>query len=730
MSTPHKRSRNEAEDTVTPAKNAFSVLLAASQKRRASNNVKASSLRRKSAIRFIPCPAGCGQHISAHNVNRHLDQCMDRNKPKERQKDSATKARMDADSLPPTATEGSIGPIVPSSKDFSTPKTQFSSQETNYGMSAPPCLTQSDESDTPSGMVTPSQSTQSQDTSRNTEQSHMTRQGCSPPTYPESASPSCPVAANSPGIRCSDTGTSIDGATSISEISPMADVQPNNLSFSPTQSESSINSSLAVTPAQIESKTESPTLTNALNPSDSPNLADESFATKQSPPAHGSGEKISGETKEHAVENVEKETKSLSTEAIKPSQLFAHMMARSKKVFSAKQAESDCECWFWYTRDGVSIQTTALNATVPVWSSSVKLRAGPTVHLATSIPSAVQKRRYVQHHSRLSVPVLKSILQKSIRRRKPLPSVRVALELADKSLGDFLRRLPVIILEDSTLHPDIGILVWLMMAHSKDYEPPAFAMEQVFRVVFEIASCQWQDHLPGSYGDEVEEKIEFSAVMDLVNKTGRSENLEREKGRITILNCIWSLLARAAYGGMQGDVRMLHGFASQWLNRVQQPTMPLEDMASFTFSGKEGCSWLDLPFAMHEKSREQSTRTPGLFIDLVSVGLDYLRFADISVEGVDFHCSAVIEYMLKDEELVQLSIDLQILSNETDFPDSDEERLRWLSKIWKSCMWDFGSGVNYRRPLIKSKGGPANKKHENLWKSLAAEKAQIGRAHV
>lgn len=62
---------------------------------------------------------------------------------------------------------------------------------------------------------------------------------------------------------------------------------------------------------------------------------------------------------------------------------------------------------------------------------------------------------------------LKSILQKSIRRRAPLPSVRVAMELADKSFGDLIRRLPIIMLEDSFLHEDIGLLVWLMAAESK-----------------------------------------------------------------------------------------------------------------------------------------------------------------------------------------------------------------------------------------------------------------------
>jgi hypothetical protein len=41
------------------------------------------------------------------------------------------------------------------------------------------------------------------------------------------------------------------------------------------------------------------------------------------------------------------------------------------------------------------------------------------------------------------------------------------MELADKSFGDLIRRLPVIMLEDSFLHEDIGLLVWLMAAESK-----------------------------------------------------------------------------------------------------------------------------------------------------------------------------------------------------------------------------------------------------------------------
>ena len=56
------------------------------------------------------------------------------------------------------------------------------------------------------------------------------------------------------------------------------------------------------------------------------------------------------------------------------------------------------------------------------------------------------------------VSALKSVLQKSVRRRRPLPAVRVAMELADKSWSDLIRRLPIIILEDAILHPDFALV--------------------------------------------------------------------------------------------------------------------------------------------------------------------------------------------------------------------------------------------------------------------------------
>ena len=63
--------------------------------------------------------------------------------------------------------------------------------------------------------------------------------------------------------------------------------------------------------------------------------------------------------------------------------------------------------------------------------------------------------------------IFKPCLQKAVRRKRPLPAVRCSMELMDKAFVEFTRRLPIIILEDSFLHPDFPFLIWIMIAASK-----------------------------------------------------------------------------------------------------------------------------------------------------------------------------------------------------------------------------------------------------------------------
>lgn len=426
---------------------------------------------------------------------------------------------------------------------------------------------------------------------------------------------------------------------------------------------------------------------------------------------------------------------------------FAHMMEQSKRIFSQNEKqtlkETFCLCdneYLLLTFEGRSSQPVQERLQ---WSSGVNVRdrmhTATTLEAATAprqvelaicsfIPSHTAPIRLVRQHSRLSVPVLKSILQKCIRRRRPLPAVRVAMELIDKSLGDLLRRLPVIILEDSSLHPDFGLLVWLMIAYSKDYVLPPQLVIRVLQIVFEVASCQWSDPLVQSSQEGEGDEPQYAGVS-LSSFHEASESLPKSAEEM-----IWSILVRAEYGGMKGDIRMLHKYADLWKRRFSSGSAPDPVASQFRESNPEAAAssdveWCSVPMLMHRRAKEQSEDRVA---SLCATGIDQLRMEDICIEGVDFHCSAVMDHLLSDNELVGICHDLLVLSEQRDtsqIPATAEGRRSWLEGIFKQCMWTFSSGVNRRRPLMSSTahGKSAEKDpaaYSNMWAELLAPRVR------
>jgi hypothetical protein len=383
----------------------------------------------------------------------------------------------------------------------------------------------------------------------------------------------------------------------------------------------------------------------------------------------------------------------------------------------------------------------------------------------TSAPSPASSR-WVRHHSRLSVPVLKSILQKSIRRRRPLPSVRVAMELADKSLGDLLRRLPVIVMEDSTLHPDLGFLVWLMVAHSKDYAVPRALMARVFQIVFETASCQWKDDekawnprggpaFTTSVADPSHpQDLSLNALHAMTADSDGS--LATTSGTCPSELLVWCLLVRADYGGMRCDVEMLHRFANLWQVRFRSSGVPanllrrwgLLPQAFHSGEGQpdpralasQGASWSDIPSLLHERAKSRSSERVA---PLASAGIQSLAIDDVCVEGVDFHCSPIVDHLLA-LPVAGLCRDLLLLTSDPE--ESGENRaVMTVEDALKYCLWHYSSGVNHRQPLIAHRlpsdqgtsaasqsslsMSKAQPRHEEMWKQLIAVEAsryQVG----
>lgn len=65
--------------------------------------------------------------------------------------------------------------------------------------------------------------------------------------------------------------------------------------------------------------------------------------------------------------------------------------------------------------------------------------------------------------------VIPSLITIGKRFTMPYDCCRVALYLIKENASEFLRRFPVIVMEDATAHPAYPALVWLLAAQAKGY---------------------------------------------------------------------------------------------------------------------------------------------------------------------------------------------------------------------------------------------------------------------
>ena len=386
---------------------------------------------------------------------------------------------------------------------------------------------------------------------------------------------------------------------------------------------------------------------------------------------------------------------------------FSHMMLQSRRLFSSSGDGAPSQR-FHLSDDGtaswVDIETTDEASNVDIqWSADVQLKQNKVrLQLSTSIPPSKMPVALVRKHSRLSVPVLKSILQKSVRRRRALPACRVAMEIMDKAMGALLRRLPIIILEDSTLHPDFGLLCWLMAAETKGYQLPTEMIEKILCIIYEVSSCPWTDYVPSNKSDDDYVQTNFAELPD--------------DSKVLLK----SISMRKSYGGMACDMAMMKSYEQVWKKRFQDGSIDQDLQSRLSLNLKT--RWSDIPTQIHDKPRQQSAK---FVIPLVQQRLDRLEFKDICIEGVDFHCSNILDQVMSDKALSCKCS--QRLKDEGLVWDGNEEQ---LMKTLKQCMWKFSSGVNHRQPLLGEKlKGDDNHALKAFWMELMSKRAKELMAH-
>ncbi len=192
------------------------------------------------------------------------------------------------------------------------------------------------------------------------------------------------------------------------------------------------------------------------------------------------------------------------------------------------------------------------------------------------IPYKLEKEKKYKN-----VGFLKSLLQKAIRRCNPEIAVKCAYIYILLDLEDFLRRLPIIIIEDTNINDNIvreifPTLIWLMIVSTKkDFIFSKEIYEYLMGVVYVMA--------------QIPEYTKIDNNKLLYENEGKIDDLIKyHKKEESIISLLYSLKIRKAYGGMKCDLIMLENsiklLSKPSLNKMKIRPIMLESISQLTLN--------------------------------------------------------------------------------------------------------------------------------------------------
>ena len=209
------------------------------------------------------------------------------------------------------------------------------------------------------------------------------------------------------------------------------------------------------------------------------------------------------------------------------------------------------------------------------WTATVKLAKplGRTVTLSAPLQrGAAAGHHREQRPTVSSVSMLKSHLQKCVRRRQAGRAVSSALDLLRHDENELLRRLPIIALEDVGTPVWFPEAVWLMCAVSKGFVMGSAEVARVLGWVRHLCACADKTRWTASDGDAAAPAPPADA-----GSAARTMQL--------------AMLCRATYGGMRCDVAMCHAYALRHTAPVVGMAAPCEPVDPETVPRPSAAEW-------------------------------------------------------------------------------------------------------------------------------------------
>ena len=155
-------------------------------------------------------------------------------------------------------------------------------------------------------------------------------------------------------------------------------------------------------------------------------------------------------------------------------------------------------------------------------------------------------------------------------------------------------------------------------------------------------------------------------------------------------------------------MKMLDDFLILWYRRFKEDQID-KIIADRCFK-KVQAKWIEVPYLLHKEAIEKSLAHVSPLI-LGQKPVVSLSLHDVSVSGIDFHCSNVLDSILQNQNLYsKLSNELVIrLENTSVYKTKDGFITKdSLKRLLKGYMWTFCSGVNVRRSFAGNIKQPLN----------------------
>ena len=294
---------------------------------------------------------------------------------------------------------------------------------------------------------------------------------------------------------------------------------------------------------------------------------------------------------------------------------------------------------------------------------------------------------YLEYPEINDIPYIKSHIQKSIRRNLDQHSVKSSLDFIKLDFNNFLRRVPIIMIEDVYIHKSINTIIWMMAAFDSTktikevysefidknknknknntnttknilydkWLPTINQISWILGVMSLLSRIEHRIIVPDEYKNNI---FNYKLFKEQINKIP-----------IKYSSLLYSIMLRKSYGGMKNDMIMINNYLNYYYNILINKDFFIKYKKIYLIPIKS----IELTF--HKLSKEEWL-----------------------IEAMDFHCKP------------------NILNSLQNYFIEEDYKIEDLKKtIWYNC-----SGINNKNNIIfyNNTTNNINNNFDKIWENI------------